>query len=128
MIRRPPRSTLSSSSAASDVYKRQEEDSAPGFGPGGLSLDGSVCVLVLFRVEKNQINHVWVCEDEDRLAANPNTSKAGMQASDSWDKIVDIIRASMKGSVTCHFSNYNQTEDTTGLGLGESTKTVSFPL
>eukprot|EP00656_Telonema_subtile_P006381 TRINITY_DN12942_c0_g1_i4.p1 TRINITY_DN12942_c0_g1~~TRINITY_DN12942_c0_g1_i4.p1 ORF type:complete len:148 (-),score=42.22 TRINITY_DN12942_c0_g1_i4:46-489(-) len=27
MIRRPPRSTLSSSSAASDVYKRQAEDS-----------------------------------------------------------------------------------------------------
>src|SRR5664280_3787179 len=26
MIRRPPRSTLSSSSAASDVYKRQEND------------------------------------------------------------------------------------------------------
>src|SRR5674536_406734 len=26
MIRRPPRSTLSSSSAASDVYKRQERD------------------------------------------------------------------------------------------------------
>src|SRR5665648_1241892 len=26
MIRRPPRSTLSSSSAASDVYKRQDED------------------------------------------------------------------------------------------------------
>eukprot|EP00658_Telonema_sp_P-2_P086014 TRINITY_DN994_c0_g1_i4.p2 TRINITY_DN994_c0_g1~~TRINITY_DN994_c0_g1_i4.p2 ORF type:complete len:103 (-),score=32.82 TRINITY_DN994_c0_g1_i4:147-455(-) len=26
MIRRPPRSTLSSSSAASDVYKRQEEE------------------------------------------------------------------------------------------------------
>src|SRR5664280_3716921 len=26
MIRRPPRSTLSSSSAASDVYKRQKED------------------------------------------------------------------------------------------------------
>ena len=28
MIRRPPRSTLSSSSAASDVYKRQKIDSA----------------------------------------------------------------------------------------------------
>eukprot|EP00658_Telonema_sp_P-2_P019565 TRINITY_DN17723_c0_g1_i6.p1 TRINITY_DN17723_c0_g1~~TRINITY_DN17723_c0_g1_i6.p1 ORF type:complete len:135 (+),score=40.66 TRINITY_DN17723_c0_g1_i6:108-512(+) len=27
MIRRPPRSTLSSSSAASDVYKRQDEES-----------------------------------------------------------------------------------------------------
>src|SRR5664280_3812211 len=29
MIRRPPRSTLSSSSAASDVYKRQDVDRAP---------------------------------------------------------------------------------------------------
>src|SRR5674536_290534 len=29
MIRRPPRSTLSSSSAASDVYKRQAVDHAP---------------------------------------------------------------------------------------------------
>eukprot|EP00658_Telonema_sp_P-2_P006087 TRINITY_DN12316_c0_g1_i12.p1 TRINITY_DN12316_c0_g1~~TRINITY_DN12316_c0_g1_i12.p1 ORF type:complete len:175 (+),score=52.47 TRINITY_DN12316_c0_g1_i12:117-641(+) len=29
MIRRPPRSTLSSSSAASDVYKRQEEKGTP---------------------------------------------------------------------------------------------------
>eukprot|EP00658_Telonema_sp_P-2_P048671 TRINITY_DN3700_c0_g1_i4.p1 TRINITY_DN3700_c0_g1~~TRINITY_DN3700_c0_g1_i4.p1 ORF type:complete len:103 (+),score=31.59 TRINITY_DN3700_c0_g1_i4:131-439(+) len=28
MIRRPPRSTLSSSSAASDVYKRQVQDSS----------------------------------------------------------------------------------------------------
>src|SRR5664280_3898607 len=32
MIRRPPRSTLSSSSAASDVYKRQQR---PGAGDGG---------------------------------------------------------------------------------------------
>src|SRR5674536_385957 len=29
MIRRPPRSTLSSSSAASDVYKRQRQDRTP---------------------------------------------------------------------------------------------------
>eukprot|EP00658_Telonema_sp_P-2_P064561 TRINITY_DN53626_c0_g1_i1.p2 TRINITY_DN53626_c0_g1~~TRINITY_DN53626_c0_g1_i1.p2 ORF type:complete len:123 (-),score=51.52 TRINITY_DN53626_c0_g1_i1:62-430(-) len=31
MIRRPPRSTLSSSSAASDVYKRQMQDGMVGF-------------------------------------------------------------------------------------------------
>eukprot|EP00658_Telonema_sp_P-2_P007511 TRINITY_DN12800_c0_g1_i1.p1 TRINITY_DN12800_c0_g1~~TRINITY_DN12800_c0_g1_i1.p1 ORF type:complete len:154 (-),score=44.85 TRINITY_DN12800_c0_g1_i1:123-584(-) len=48
MIRRPPRSTLSSSSAASDVYKRQDKVSAAvleindsdlnfGFGSGGAS-------------------------------------------------------------------------------------------
>ena len=32
MIRRPPRSTLSSSSAASDVYKRQVQDIVFGMG------------------------------------------------------------------------------------------------
>src|SRR5665648_1300037 len=32
MIRRPPRSTLSSSSAASDVYKRQQEPFIGGWG------------------------------------------------------------------------------------------------
>src|SRR5664279_4503280 len=37
MIRRPPRSTLSSSSAASDVYKRQFEDLA---APDALSVLG----------------------------------------------------------------------------------------
>src|SRR5674536_285828 len=39
MIRRPPRSTLSSSSAASDVYKRQGEPRA-GAGKAGLDLVG----------------------------------------------------------------------------------------
>ncbi|CZS11807.1 reactivating factor for ethanolamine ammonia lyase [Clostridioides difficile] len=34
MIRRPPRSTLSSSSAASDVYKRQIQEYAKGFVDG----------------------------------------------------------------------------------------------
>eukprot|EP00656_Telonema_subtile_P003662 TRINITY_DN11662_c0_g1_i3.p1 TRINITY_DN11662_c0_g1~~TRINITY_DN11662_c0_g1_i3.p1 ORF type:complete len:110 (-),score=16.32 TRINITY_DN11662_c0_g1_i3:370-699(-) len=34
MIRRPPRSTLSSSSAASDVYKRQAQQSGNGWRPG----------------------------------------------------------------------------------------------
>src|SRR5664279_6188808 len=35
MIRRPPRSTLSSSSAASDVYKRQTQSGAFAFFLGG---------------------------------------------------------------------------------------------
>mgnify|MGYP007112055611 CR=1 FL=1 len=42
MIRRPPRSTQSRSSAASDVYKRQAVDHVavvPGFGEG---LDGGL--------------------------------------------------------------------------------------
>src|SRR5674536_115320 len=43
MIRRPPRSTLSSSSAASDVYKRQDLDAdaigTRAYGFGRLALD-----------------------------------------------------------------------------------------
>ena len=41
MIRRPPRSTQSRSSAASDVYKRQEV----GLGPVHIVLDGDTAVL-----------------------------------------------------------------------------------
>eukprot|EP00656_Telonema_subtile_P006742 TRINITY_DN1313_c0_g1_i3.p1 TRINITY_DN1313_c0_g1~~TRINITY_DN1313_c0_g1_i3.p1 ORF type:complete len:157 (+),score=3.16 TRINITY_DN1313_c0_g1_i3:94-564(+) len=40
MIRRPPRSTLSSSSAASDVYKRQELSCPSGYSKGH-TLDGT---------------------------------------------------------------------------------------
>eukprot|EP00658_Telonema_sp_P-2_P069359 TRINITY_DN58538_c0_g1_i1.p1 TRINITY_DN58538_c0_g1~~TRINITY_DN58538_c0_g1_i1.p1 ORF type:complete len:132 (-),score=39.02 TRINITY_DN58538_c0_g1_i1:82-477(-) len=45
MIRRPPRSTLSSSSAASDVYKRQVEGSLSALGSDG----GFEKVLLEFR-------------------------------------------------------------------------------
>ena len=47
MIRRPPRSTLDRSSAASDVYKRQE-GGRPGFrypAPGGIGQHGQ-CAYV----------------------------------------------------------------------------------
>eukprot|EP00656_Telonema_subtile_P017253 TRINITY_DN19228_c0_g1_i3.p1 TRINITY_DN19228_c0_g1~~TRINITY_DN19228_c0_g1_i3.p1 ORF type:complete len:391 (+),score=81.32 TRINITY_DN19228_c0_g1_i3:48-1220(+) len=44
MTRRPPRSTLSSSSAASDVYKRQDLASIAGTGPKGIVLKGDVLV------------------------------------------------------------------------------------
>src|SRR5664280_3896943 len=48
MIRRPPRSTLSSSSAASDVYKRQGLH--PSFTAGG---DGT-----LINTENNRLTHI----------------------------------------------------------------------
>eukprot|EP00826_Nyctotherus_ovalis_P037102 TRINITY_DN335_c0_g1_i7.p1 TRINITY_DN335_c0_g1~~TRINITY_DN335_c0_g1_i7.p1 ORF type:complete len:102 (+),score=24.75 TRINITY_DN335_c0_g1_i7:25-306(+) len=40
MIRRPPRSTLSSSSAASDVYKRQVHGYSKNLSCGGFDDDG----------------------------------------------------------------------------------------
>ena len=44
MIRRPPRSTLSSSSAASDVYKRQELDRIP-FRDSSMAMDQAIPLL-----------------------------------------------------------------------------------
>ena len=64
------------------------------------------------------------------LAANPKITKAGVTASDVWEKVVAVVKDSMTDSsqVVCHFSNYSQTEDTSGLGIGTTTKIVTFNL
>ena len=55
MIRRPPRSTLSSSSAASDVYKRQ--------GEGSLATDLMACSVAVHALKqcdtRKSINHSY---------------------------------------------------------------------
>eukprot|EP00658_Telonema_sp_P-2_P072275 TRINITY_DN61434_c0_g1_i1.p1 TRINITY_DN61434_c0_g1~~TRINITY_DN61434_c0_g1_i1.p1 ORF type:complete len:109 (-),score=44.14 TRINITY_DN61434_c0_g1_i1:159-485(-) len=61
MIRRPPRSTLSSSSAASDVYKRQQNPfSGPGFP-----------AEVVMEFAKNGANDQAIAEFANYV--NPNT-------------------------------------------------------
>ena len=64
MIRRPPRSTLDRSSAASDVYKRQEEyesrverydkqlNEKAGFDPAGKSTEEKMKVLSLIHISE----------------------------------------------------------------------------
>ena len=52
MIRRPPRSTLSSSSAASDVYKRQDLSDDGGFTPLMLASKWSSLPFVSFLIEQ----------------------------------------------------------------------------
>ena len=52
MIRRPPRSTPKTSSAASDVYKRQVSNT----GPSGLVQDdGKIIKLLDYDVDRNEI-------------------------------------------------------------------------
>src|SRR5450756_2898681 len=58
MIRRPPRSTQSRSSAASDVYKRQVDF----FGRGWPLLGGSVLLLVLLAVLVWKLSLIHISE------------------------------------------------------------------
>ena len=108
-----------------DMY---DQNRSPGLGPKGFTAVTSEYVVVLYRVEENRINQIWVSDDEDRLAANPGTSKAGLTMSDTWEKVVEVIQDNIKSGVACHFSNYSQTEDATGLGIGSSTKVITFSL
>ena len=57
------------------------EGHAPGFGPKGVQEEPPM--VVLYRVAKNKLNHIWLCDDEDRLAANANTSAAGLKVPSS---------------------------------------------
>src|SRR5450756_3117498 len=65
MIRRPPRSTQSRSSAASDVYKRQEAKMVGGLGPCGRDLCCS-----LFLSDFNPVS-IKMAKEQD-LPLNPS--------------------------------------------------------
>ena len=51
MIRRPPRSTLDRSSAASDVYKRQVLDNARKYGSGAIGVRVFACDATHMTIE-----------------------------------------------------------------------------
>eukprot|EP00658_Telonema_sp_P-2_P074930 TRINITY_DN64272_c0_g1_i1.p1 TRINITY_DN64272_c0_g1~~TRINITY_DN64272_c0_g1_i1.p1 ORF type:complete len:152 (+),score=19.52 TRINITY_DN64272_c0_g1_i1:120-575(+) len=101
MIRRPPRSTLSSSSAASDVYKRQgggEGVVEPNPGQGW-SCEAGVCVsdaVDCFNSSGSRVMSLTLSEPRSRLAAvgshcrvvfagGRNTSTVGSAAVDIFD-------------------------------------------
>ena len=64
MVRRPPRSTLDRSSAASDVYKRQvKEHGAQSFRFIPLKEMGSDCLTLVIDKKVGQMIHERVVED-----------------------------------------------------------------
>jgi len=106
------------------------ENMAPGWGPRGLTATPSESVVVLYRVEDNTINHVWLCDDEEYLAGDSATTKAGLMASETMCKVTEVVKDSMSTGklITCHFSNYSLTEDSLGLGIGSASKVETFSL
>eukprot|EP00658_Telonema_sp_P-2_P020856 TRINITY_DN18269_c0_g1_i3.p2 TRINITY_DN18269_c0_g1~~TRINITY_DN18269_c0_g1_i3.p2 ORF type:complete len:100 (-),score=28.73 TRINITY_DN18269_c0_g1_i3:139-438(-) len=76
MIRRPPRSTLSSSSAASDVYKRQDvggADDLLGVNSAGVA-DGDGSVLLEEKLGDGKSDDVTTSDDDGVLSGNGDTS------------------------------------------------------
>eukprot|EP00658_Telonema_sp_P-2_P011888 TRINITY_DN14549_c0_g2_i1.p1 TRINITY_DN14549_c0_g2~~TRINITY_DN14549_c0_g2_i1.p1 ORF type:complete len:393 (+),score=54.63 TRINITY_DN14549_c0_g2_i1:130-1308(+) len=90
MIRRPPRSTLSSSSAASDVYKRQVSTQSTG----EFTTDG-VTLLVAMPASSQQIEALYtsLTMDADSLSHDGCLNLAGIRLMESivlgvWDQCV----------------------------------------
>src|SRR5450756_2339049 len=96
MIRRPPRSTQSRSSAASDVYKRQIVKNITDFG-AFIDLDGLDGLLHITDISWGRINHpseiLKVGEEVDVVVLDVNREKErvslGMKqrTANPWDKI-----------------------------------------
>src|SRR5665648_1275728 len=94
MIRRPPRSTLSSSSAASDVYKRQW-----WYQEGSVWYPSSdrLSVNIVGRAGNGPGNHLWRSElqqfsNESRLSIHVNHLPPGTS---KWNKIEHRLFASI---------------------------------
>eukprot|EP00656_Telonema_subtile_P019761 TRINITY_DN2096_c0_g1_i2.p1 TRINITY_DN2096_c0_g1~~TRINITY_DN2096_c0_g1_i2.p1 ORF type:complete len:135 (-),score=23.86 TRINITY_DN2096_c0_g1_i2:577-981(-) len=61
MTRRPPRSTLSSSSAASDVYKRQVSTQSTGFSTAAMAMAASALDVVLASLDASTGEPIGDC-------------------------------------------------------------------
>jgi hypothetical protein len=72
------------------------------------------CIHTHIHIKTTQI---WVGED-----VGCGLQKAGKKdtfvASPLWGHILSIIKANVKGKLSCNYSNYSVTTDTLGLGLG----------
>src|SRR5678810_411428 len=94
MIRRPPRSTLDRSSAASDVYKRQVPGLGTSFGRGGattaphdLANADAILIMGSSMAENHPVGFQWVIEARERGAkiihVDPRFNRTSAMA-DMW--------------------------------------------
>eukprot|EP00656_Telonema_subtile_P000050 TRINITY_DN10017_c0_g1_i3.p1 TRINITY_DN10017_c0_g1~~TRINITY_DN10017_c0_g1_i3.p1 ORF type:complete len:116 (+),score=21.50 TRINITY_DN10017_c0_g1_i3:76-423(+) len=83
MIRRPPRSTLSSSSAASDVYKRQVSTQSTGSRP---SRYRRACMgMLCSKQPKDAAGTANVCEVKgDATSMSPRSGTEGRASEHHW--------------------------------------------
>ena len=93
MIRRPPRSTLDRSSAASDVYKRQGldlRDHLDRFVDLAISGDAGECFECLTVIENQEI---W--PEKDARLALKKVSSAAKSETDAYKKAIleDLVKA-----------------------------------
>src|SRR5664280_3863686 len=107
MIRRPPRSTLSSSSAASDVYKRQIEDTIVidsveyrFIDTAGLRETSDIVEVIGIKKTHEKIDQAAVILLIDEIT----------DSAESINKRTQLIREMIKGSEKCLIILINKTD------------------
>src|SRR5664280_57719 len=98
MIRRPPRSTLSSSSAASDVYKRQVMDNLSSHKVNGVrewieKAGAEVLYLPLYSPDLNPIEKAWSKLKQLLRSAKARTKEALDKAIEEALKLITAENA-----------------------------------
>jgi len=84
--------------------------------------DSAVDTIVLYRVTKNQIDHIWVLEDDNQLLQNPHLGKDDILRCTFWTRVTFLSCRDLPGRVLFVYNNYELSEDKLGFGLG----TTSF--
>jgi len=91
------------------------------FDKDGLK-DSAVDTIVLYRANKNQIDHIWVLEDDNQLLQNRNLGKEDILKCRFWTRVTFLTYRDLPGNVLFVYNNYELSEDKLGAGLG----TTSF--
>eukprot|EP01125_Pyxidicula_operculata_P020297 TRINITY_DN7480_c0_g1_i2.p1 TRINITY_DN7480_c0_g1~~TRINITY_DN7480_c0_g1_i2.p1 ORF type:complete len:330 (+),score=31.90 TRINITY_DN7480_c0_g1_i2:24-992(+) len=111
-------STKNDATYALDFYDKL---CSPGIAPKSIA-DQPTDSIVLYRVEKNVITHIWSTSDDEKLILRSGLTKDDFITSKLWKNTLDIVRKDLKNKLSCHLNDYTSNVDGLGLGLGTESR------